>query len=330
MFAWYVCYLFAGFSIGIIYPTSWAFVWRRDASNTLDSDEPFINLSHLEQTMYGTPSNLTGSKVAEWQEEAGVNPEELGEYAEGDILFPMSVSGRSGLASSASRWPDATIPYMLSPWFKPNQKQLIMEAMEDFHRYTCVRFVPHNGDRDDYIRITAGNTGCWSSVGRIGGRQDVNLQVPGCVMKKGTVIHELMHAVGFIHEQSRYDRDDFVDIQWQNIKPGNHINFQKASKGTTNPFGVGYDYGSVMHYSKAAFSLNGQPTVIPKETNSGIFGGLDEIFFNSKPSLGQREGFSKKDIKKIRNMYQCDGKKTRNARSRYPLPYQINLFDLFW
>lgn len=95
-----------------------------------------------------------------------------------------------------------------------------MEAMEDFHRYTCVRFVPHNGDRDDYIRITAGNTGCWSSVGRIGGRQDVNLQVPGCVMKKGTVIHELMHAVGFIHEQSRYDRDDFVDIQWQNIKPG--------------------------------------------------------------------------------------------------------------
>lgn len=91
--------------------------------------------------------------------------------------------------------------------------------MDDYHRYTCIRFKPYTGEENDYIRITAGNSGCWSSVGRIGGRQDVNLQVPGCLTQKGTAIHELMHAVGFLHEHSRYERDDYVNILWQNISP---------------------------------------------------------------------------------------------------------------
>lgn len=100
------------------------------------------------------------------------------------------------------------------------QQKLIYDAMEDYHRYTCIRFKKYAGEESDYIRITAGNSGCWSSVGRIGGRQDLNLQVPGCVTKKGTVIHELMHTVGFLHEQSRYERDDYVTIMWQNILNG--------------------------------------------------------------------------------------------------------------
>ena len=96
--------------------------------------------------------------------------------------------------------------------------------MDDYQKHTCIRFIPYAGVESDYIRITAGNTGCWSSVGRVGGRQDVNLQVPGCVTKKGTVIHELMHAVGFLHEQSRYERDEFINIQWHNIMRGKFIN----------------------------------------------------------------------------------------------------------
>lgn len=106
---------------------------------------------------------------------------------------------------------------MLNCYTDTAQRNLIHEAMNDYHKYTCVKFKPYTGEESDYIRITAGNTGCWSSVGRIGGKQDVNLQVPGCLLKKGTVIHELMHAIGFLHEQSRFERDEYVTIRWNNI-----------------------------------------------------------------------------------------------------------------
>jgi Astacin (Peptidase family M12A) len=105
-------------------------------------------------------------------------------------------------------------------------------------------------------------------VGKVGGKQVINLQSGGCTTKIGTIIHELMHSVGFYHEQNREERDSHVEIRMQNVKPGMEVNFRKLEAGRASGFGVGYDYGSVMHYSKTAFSRNGQPTIYPKVRNS--------------------------------------------------------------
>nr|XP_012146509.1 PREDICTED: zinc metalloproteinase nas-4-like isoform X1 [Megachile rotundata] len=303
-----------------------AFAWpfrRRDVlDNSVDSPDGVIaHLQHFGPMLYGFPDNETGAIVATWHEGWDRNPEELGNYAEGDILFPLQL-GKNGIRAESARWPGGVVPYMISPYFNEQtmyalmqytqQRNLIFDAMEDYHKYTCIKFKPYTGEESDYIRITAGNSGCWSSVGRIGGQQDVNLQVPGCLVKKGTVIHELMHAVGFLHEQSRFERDEYVTIQWQNILNGHTGNFAKASKQTTDAFGVGYDYGSVMHYSANAFSKNGQPTIVTKETGGGLLSVIGEIFQGgNKGQLGQREGFSKRDIQKIRKMYKC-GKRRRS------------------
>lgn len=172
------------------------------------------------------------------------------------------------------------------------------------------RFRKKTSDDKDYISITNGNSGCWSAVGKSGGKQEINLQSGGCLSRPGTAQHELMHALGFTHEQNRFERDDFVDIEWDNIKPGEvHVgtpdtrfknlnlarfsgrdhNFKKVEEGLFDSYGVAYDYGSVMHYSAKAFSKNGKPTIIPKK--------------NVK--IGQRNGFSKGDIEKINAMYNC-------------------------
>lgn len=62
-------------------------------------------------------------------------------------------------------------------------------------------------------------TSCWSFLGQTGGSQTLSLQTPGC-MWSGVAAHELMHALGFVHEQSRSDRDHYVSIVWKNIMPG--------------------------------------------------------------------------------------------------------------
>lgn len=102
--------------------TSLTFAWpsfrRRDIfDNAVDSPGGLIaHLRSFGSSLYRFPSNETGLKVAQWREDMDVNPEELGEYVEGDILFPSNV-GRNGLAAVSARWPNGVIPFIISPYF---------------------------------------------------------------------------------------------------------------------------------------------------------------------------------------------------------------------
>ncbi|CAB3256877.1 unnamed protein product [Arctia plantaginis] len=258
-----------------------------DDENSIDGSD-VIDLSSLGPEAYGLPNNESGNAVAAWSESSLVNPEELGSYAEGDILMPPH-EGRNGIKEESFRWPKGHIPYSIEGSFTAQEREIIMKAIADYHRLTCLRFIPYSGQKD-YIVIQNKDTGCWSSVGKLGGRQEVNVQSPGCVSKKGTVIHELLHAIGFMHEQSRPERDNFVTIRYNNIKSGAEINFKKANPQHSNDFGVPYDFNSVMHYSEYAFSKNQQKTIDPK------VGGV---------KVGQREGLSRSDVRKVNNMYGC-------------------------
>ncbi|KAF7287628.1 hypothetical protein GWI33_005980 [Rhynchophorus ferrugineus] len=253
------------------------------------------DLSYLGSSVFKEPNSESGKLVDTWNETSEINPEELGEYAEGDIRFPKK--GRNGMIAETFRWPNGVIPYTIEGNFDSDSLKNIERAMDIYHKYTCIKFRGKQSSDDDYIAIVSASTGCWSSVGRIGGRQEVNLQNPGCTSKVGTPIHELMHAAGFLHEQNRFERDDFVTIAWQNIKRGHESNFDKAESSKTTGFGVPYDFRSVMHYSGTAFSVNGKPTIIPKDSTK-------------TEKMGQREGFSRGDITKLNKMYNCPEKTT--------------------
>ncbi|XP_037029201.1 zinc metalloproteinase nas-13-like [Bradysia coprophila] len=148
---------------------------------------------------------------------------------------------------------------------------------------TCMRFKTRTTETD-YVRVFQGS-GCYSYVGRIGGRQDLSLG-NGCVFM-GTIVHEVIHAIGFYHEQSRSDRDNYVIINWENIAEGQQHNFDKFEDTMVSPFNVPYDYSSVMHYSRTAFSKNG----------------LDTITVKSGAEIGHRSAMSNLDWTKVNNMY---------------------------
>jgi Astacin (Peptidase family M12A) len=103
-------------------------------------------------------------------------------------------------------------------------------------------------------------------MGRVGGAQRVQLET-ACA-DVGGIAHELLHAAGFEHEQSRGDRDLYITIMWEDIAPQFRFAFEKRGEGAQD---VGpYDYGSIMHYGAYSFSQTGRPTIVPRTPHAPI------------------------------------------------------------
>jgi hypothetical protein len=143
------------------------------------------------------------------------------------------------------------------------------------------------GTEPDYVNFDFdmnNHTGtCEAIVGRAGGEQQVGGSVDCNV---GTLLHELGHTVGLWHEQSRPDRDTYVNVLYQNIIKGSRFNFDQVLDNSQT-FGP-YDYASVMAYIPFAFTRNGGPTIesippgIPLSNTTGYtaadIDGIDRLY----------------------------------------------------
>ena len=54
-----------------------------------------------------------------------------------------------------------------------------------------------------------------------------------------TPVHELLHTLGFVHEHTRPDRDNFVAGNTDNIKPGKEGHLEKRKQGYSDFFEKG-------------------------------------------------------------------------------------------
>ncbi|GAV06276.1 hypothetical protein RvY_16293 [Ramazzottius varieornatus] len=220
-----------------------------------------------------------------------------GDLVEGDMLLDDQDLSRNGLLNARYLWRYRRVYYTIAANFSAEDRALIRESLREYDRKTCLQLIElpqvmtsRPPWMEDYIVVYSEDDGCYSSVGRRGGAQRLNLQSPGC-MRRGTIIHEFMHAIGFYHEQSRTDRDDYVEINWANIPDDKRHNFDTYPWSRITVLGEPYDYESVMHYSSTAFTnVSGVQTIIPKQP--GVI-------------MGQRVDFSLSDIKKINRRYAC-------------------------
>ncbi|KAM4592692.1 high choriolytic enzyme 1-like [Odontesthes bonariensis] len=207
-----------------------------------------------------------------------------------DDIAPSRSRNAVPCTASGCKWPKeggyVYVPITISPSYSTSERNIIIDGLLSFHRSTCIRFHWRNPGHRDYLNFFSG-TGCWSYLGRQGGPQDVSLRSNGCLYRS-TVQHEVLHALGFHHEQVRSDRDQNVQILTKNILPGAEHNFVKAN---TNNLGTPYDFNSVMHYSRLAFSRNGQPTIVAKSNPNLSFGNAREMSAN--------------DIARVNRLYGC-------------------------
>ncbi|KAM3603085.1 uncharacterized protein V6R79_016233 [Siganus canaliculatus] len=206
---------------------------------------------------------------------------------EGDILLPK---GRNAMTDQRYRW-EFPIPYILGDDLDLNAKGCIYQALEMYRLKSCIDFKPYEGEKT-YIKFVKSG-GCFSSVGDQQTGQILSLGT-GCD-HKAIVEHELLHALGFYHEQSRTDRDDYVDIWLDQVTPGLEHNFNKYNDDYITDQNTPYDYESVMHYRPFAFNVDPNiPTITTK---------IPE-FYNV---IGQYRDFSELDTLRLNRMYNCSG-----------------------
>lgn len=221
----------------------------------------------------------------------GAFPWEQSGYLQGDIIFKPGT--RNGLRNTQQYWTRAIVPYYIDNSFSnlqlnfikiynklnrpylfciaaPAEKKVIRGGIDEYHNRTCIRFRPYKKGDTNWVEFKSNKLGCFSSdIGmKKNGAQVINLQHKnklggGCIFH-GTVVHEIMHALGFYHQQSASDRDQYVTVHLENVKSGHEHNFDKEGPNVVTDFGVAYDYQSIMHYSNYAFSKNKLPTLKPK------------------------------------------------------------------
>ncbi|XP_023780055.1 meprin A subunit alpha [Cyanistes caeruleus] len=205
---------------------------------------------------------------------------------QGDILLPKNQ--RNALRNETYRW-KFPIPYILGDDLDLNAKGVILQAFEMFRLKSCIDFKPYEGERT-YIFFSK-QDGCWSMVGDLQTGQNLSIG-SGCDYR-AIVEHEILHALGFYHEQSRMDRDDYVNIWWDEIIAGKEHNFAKYDDTYITDLNTPYDYESLMHYEPFSFNKNESvPTITAK------IPAFDDI-------IGQRLDLSAIDLERLNRMYNC-------------------------
>uniref|UniRef100_A0A0N5CC21 Zinc metalloproteinase n=1 Tax=Strongyloides papillosus TaxID=174720 RepID=A0A0N5CC21_STREA len=181
---------------------------------------------------------------------------------------------------------------------------LINEVLQTIENETCIRFAKRNATNKSYqtvLKYFLGTT-CVSYYGRQRLKDVQGIFLTKACQNWRNVIHETFHALGLIHEQARYDRDNYVTINWGNIIRGCEKNFNKINSVLTSTYNLSYDYGSVMHYYPYSWGINNAITIAPK----------DDIYLST---LGSSDTANFNDFKAL-NLHYCQNQCSKSIKCK--------------
>lgn len=161
-------------------------------------------------------------------------------------------------------WTEGKVPFFIQGDLAEGQR--VIQAIAMFAS-TPIHFTPYQGEEDVLVFQTAAE-GCKSYLGKIGGKQPIWISLE-CSPRE--IAHEIMHALGFIHEQNRSDRDAYISVLWENIIETSRKNFELFPTSLMKVSGGhSFDFQSIMLYPPKMFTKNGLPTLQSLNTQNEI------------------------------------------------------------
>ena len=230
----------------------------------------------------------------------------------GDIVIPPTWSNGSDVTWNI--WPNGE---SISYSFGTNDecvKSVVHEAMLRYQEATnnCIRFNEVEVGSSDALEISTSGDECYSSLGFASEKNILNLGI-GCI-NVGTVMHLLVHVLGLAHEDQRMDARTYVKVKPENIDV-----YGMSSSSAVNPVNASkfpfvfeplrangtkwgqiiasqpYEYGSLMHNSRAHYAVNIEESSTLVGTNGPKY---EDLF-------GQRGFLTDRDARIINEMYSC-------------------------
>jgi len=280
----------------------------RDVSSLLDATGPYLHpcraRRHGMLLRSREIADATGTRSEESKNRKADQGDMVATSSEQLQLFQDIAEGKygSGHVAAGKPWAEGRVKYCFASDVSVEVRSHFTAATDQIMRSTCLTFEDVGwqfgdsnteaesqrcNERPAIFVMSKTDAGCYSAVGQSDlPSQPLQLEHPGCTMH-GVILHELGHALGMAHENSRPDRNDYITVNFDNVRPESVKNFDITPEAYVDQ---PYQYESLMHFDPYAFAENETlPTIVTK-------GGHDH-------EIGQRIGFTDGDIAQIVEMY---------------------------
>ena len=149
-------------------------------------------------------------------------------------------------------WPGGNVYYDFDPSVTPAEQQAVRDGAAEWETFANLHFIPRTTEAN-YVTFREDDSlgGGQSAVGMIGGEQFT--EFGPFAWNRGTICHEIGHALGLVHEHQRSDRDSYVTILTNNISAADFPNFILLDNSSNQ---TPYDFLSIMHYSRNSFPID--------------------------------------------------------------------------
>jgi hypothetical protein len=189
-------------------------------------------------------------------------------------LAPGPLAATGFVAEPASLWAGGIVPVVFDGAVTQPEAQWFLNLCNGVWGGLANVRCQNRTTQPSWVAVTKSKAGCYSWLGgpRPGstGPRPLNLNPNGC-WNQQTILHELGHALGFMHEHQRPDRDQFIEIRTQNIPGGYERQFAIIQQGNGDYYTRDYDFGSIMHYPSVPYA-NGLPIIVPRPQYAAIAG----------------------------------------------------------